>query len=188
MNRNIICLSIFSLFAACNSAEVAVSTGVESGALISRHKGEQLLVTISEVSVHVVSNDEGDVCDESGQDAACDDSFIPVFEGEQVLDLFTDGELSTFLDTAKIPAGKITQVRLLLSNANWIQENISLPVQCSSCDETGLKLVPSGKLEVQEGEVLALDLVFDSELSLRFSETEARLNPVVHLRSEITEQ
>ena len=83
-----------------------------------------------------------------------------------------------------MPAGRVTQVRLFLSDPTWLlPDGTALPVQCSSCDETGLKLVPSGSLEVTEGEQLTINLLIDSEQSLTFTPDEVRLRPVVHLEA-----
>lgn len=181
--RRYLTLAATLFFAACaSSPTVETSVGVESGSLSSEHEGEQLLLTLQKITLHVADSD----CDENAADESCvpkEDSFIAVFEGEETLDLFSPGNASTLLSDATIPAGKITQIRLFFSGATWVKDGVSLPVLCSSCEETGLKLVTSGQVEAQEGEVLSLELLFDAELSLRFSPTEARLAPVVHLQA-----
>jgi hypothetical protein len=181
-------LSLSVLFAvACSNAAVEVSAGVQGRPPTSVREGDQLLLNIAKVSVHV-ANEGGVPCNNPGRRQECDDGFITIFEGAQNIDLFNTSELTTFLGTTTVPAGRLTQVRLFLSDANWIREDISLPVFCPSCDKTGLKLVPSDELEVQEGEVLSLDILFDAEHSLIFFETEVLLKPVIHIQANITEQ
>jgi hypothetical protein len=168
-----------SFFAACGRTQVEMSTSVESGSLAAEHVGEKLLVNIRQIKVYVIKDKDSKA--PSGQSS--DNSFISVFEGKQSIDLFSPSELTKLLSISSIPPGEISQIRLVLDpEVTWSKGGETIPVQCSSCQLTGLKLVPSAVLEVKRGELLSIELLFDAQGSLTFDQSGARLDPVIHVK------
>lgn len=171
-------------------------TEVPEGEAPGTAEGEasRLWITIARVDVHAV--DAGDAPEDRGAGAAgkpeapgpdaaggeASSGWVTVFEGEQRLDLLEEGAAEAFLGSAEVPAGKLTQVRLLLSGDPTLEAaGESLAVSCPSCAETGLKIVTAGQVEAPEGGVLRLTLDFDASTSL-VKEGEAYvLKPVVRV-------
>lgn len=190
--------SLFLSVSVAGCAGGFVEVELSSNALTGEPGAEptrSLLITVTEVDVHVVEKGgrdqeraapegEIEVADaETAADAEQErNGWVRVFEGEQQINLLDAAAVSAFLGGAAVPAGKITQLRLVLADdALLLEGDQSLPVACPSCTETGLKLNPSGKLEVAEGGTLSLRLEFDQEGSLLEDSEGLRMSPVIKL-------
>lgn len=145
------------------------SEGSGSGSGSQKH----LVITVNQVKLHVAATGAGEDSGRSGWKMA--------FSGETKVDLFDATTVEALLGTIDVPAGKITQVRLMLSDAELVDGETRTPVTCSSCSETGLKIILGGKIDVVEGDRLHLSLDVDQALSLTHDETGYRLAPVIKL-------
>jgi hypothetical protein len=184
-----------ALLAACAAdgrVEVAMSSApltVAPGGPAARD-WPHLVVSVTRVDVHVAATDavptpaDGPVTRAAEDDGADDDgTWVTVFSGTHALDLYDTVATSAFLGAASVPAGRITQVRLVLAaEAMLIMGDATITVACPSCTQTGIKIVPHGTLEVPAGGTLALDLVFDQAASLESDGAGGfRLSPVIRL-------
>jgi hypothetical protein len=172
--HNALGFGFIALLSGCAGGRIEVS--VASSELNGAPVQGSLFVTVTRVDVHVAGQgqDDRDI-DENG--------FISVFEGEARVNLSDLAATREILGASAVPAGKVTQVRLILADDAVIDDGAGnlTPVSCSSCNETGLKLNPSGKLEVPEGGTLDLVLDFDVNTSLSATGSGFRLDPVIKL-------
>ena len=146
--------------------------------------GPRLILNVTRVDVHIAGDDESDDPPHPpGSPPPHDDGggWITVFSGVAQVDLLLAGSVETFLGSAVVPAGKVTQIRLVISDATWIEGAVTKPVACSSCSQTGLKIVTMGKLFVPAGGTLHVTLDFDRDHSLSADKDGYRLNPVVKI-------
>lgn len=148
----------------------------------------RLALTIGEVSVHVAGDAEGDDAsrgeDEGSTGGADEAGWITVFSGEAEVDLLDAMSIEEFLGSNEVPAGKVTQVRLVLTGAELVDGSIRIPVSCPSCSESGLKIVTAGGLEVSSGDTLHLTLDVDQASSLTQDESGYRLDPVIKVTAK----
>lgn len=176
------------------SVELGVTAqALETSTLPPEGPGEaaqkHLVVTIDEVKLHVAVTGADDDADEDAipgtdTDAETDtgkSGWRTAFSGETTINLFDATSTEALLSTIEVPAGKITQVRLVLSGAELVEGATKTPVTCPSCAETGLKIILGGKVDVLDGDKLHLDLDFDQASSLTQDEAGYRLAPVVKL-------
>jgi hypothetical protein len=171
------------------SAVVAASdAGVSSDAGVPA--GPELILDISRVDVHVAGNDAPDDDPKGtltgggtvgGPDPHDGGGWVTVFTGAAHVDLLRAGSVETFLGSAAVPAGKVTQIRLVLAGATFIDGATTALVTCPSCTQTGLKIVTMGKLFVPSGGTLHVTLDFDREHSLSTGTDGIRLDPVVKI-------
>jgi hypothetical protein len=169
------------LLALGSAADAGSATPVDAGAVASH-----LVLTVTRVEVHVAGLDGPDDDPPAGPPGAPvmngdDGGWITVFSGTASVDLLKAASVEIFLGSTVAPAGKITQIRLVLSDATWVDGAVLLPVACPSCNETGLKIVTMGKLFVPVGGTLHVTLDFDQEHSLQASADGYRLDPVVKI-------
>lgn len=80
-----------------------------------------------------------------------------------------NGAMAVIANPTQIPAGKITQMRLILGDDNYVVETINavstpLPLAISSQDKTGLKINLNSEVLVNQTMVVTLD--FDAEKSI----------------------
>jgi hypothetical protein len=148
--------------------------------------GAQLLLDVERVDVHVAGS--GDMDDDppagltgGGPNHGDDGGWITVFAGAAQVDLLQPGAVETFLGSAPTPAGKVTQIRLVLAHATWVDGATATPVACPSCGTSGLKIVTMGKLVVPNGGILHVTLDFDREHSLHVGTDGTRLDPVIKI-------
>jgi hypothetical protein len=152
--------------------------------------GPRLLLTVQRVDVHIAGDDSHD--DQPvppgspprpphPDDDDDDGGWITVFSGVAQVDLLAAGSVETFLGSAAVPSGKVTQIRLVISDAVWVDGAVTKPVVCNSCTHTGLKIVTMGKLFVPAGGTLHVTLDFDRDHSLSTDKDGYRLNPVVKI-------
>jgi hypothetical protein len=143
-----------------------------------------LQVTIRAVRVHVGADDADEVTGTDGGvvEDVDGDGWATVFEGAAILDLADADATALFLGGAEVPAGPITQIRLVLDGApSYISGDQSHEVSCPSCTTSGLKIVTRGSLVLGDGEHLALDLAFDPATTLELTPAGYRMAPVVKL-------
>lgn len=91
-------------------------------------------------------------------------------------------EVDTVLSPSQpIPAGKITQVRIILGDDNTVVvDGQAFPLLLSSQDETGLKINVNRVFDADESATLLLD--FDAGVSvIEEGNGSYRLKPVIHL-------
>jgi len=142
-----------------------------------------LAVTVSRIDVHVV---ESGANEKGAEEGATSNGWITIFEGEQPIDLFDPRAVDTVLGESEVPAGKVTQVRLVLANDAVLVDSLgSRPIACPSCAATGIKVVTAGDVEVDSGGVLRLKLDFDADASLVEAGGGLVLKPVVRVESEV---
>jgi hypothetical protein len=177
----------------CQSGEGTVEVGFAStgqaltAATADAGAGPHLFLTVARVDVHVAGEGSPDDDDHPGGVAGgpssppSDGGWITVFSGAAKVDLLDTGAVETFLGSAATPSGKITQIRLILSDATWTDGTISSPVACPSCSQTGLKIVTMGKLVVPAGGTLHVTLDLDREHSISSTSQGFRLDPVVKI-------
>jgi hypothetical protein len=146
-----------------------------------------LVVTVNALRVHVGDDDDDSapVVNDAGvaeDDDAAGGGWHTVFTGAAQLDLADADATALFLGTAEVPAGKITQIRLVLDGAPvyTTADGAAHDVTCPSCTTSGLKIVTRG-LVLEGGDHLALDLVFDPATELSLTPTGYRMMPVVKL-------
>ena len=165
---------------------------LETTALPSEGSGptaaqKHLVVTVDQVKLHVaVTGADNEADDDSAPEADTSTDMTTsgwktALSGSTDVDLLDATATEALLGTIVVPAGKITQVRLVLSDAKLIDGDKTLPVTCSSCAETGLKIILGGKVNVVDGDRLHLQLDFDQATSLTHDEAGYRLSPVIKL-------
>ena len=150
--------------------------------------GPHLLLNVRRIDVHVAGADDSDSPDATPlppppNPPPPDDEggWVTIFSGAVSLDLLQPGSVETFLASATVPAGKITQIRLVLADAVWVEDGRTQPVTCPSCTQTGLKIVTMGKVVVPQGGTLHITLDFDRDHSVRAEKDGYRLDPVVKI-------
>jgi hypothetical protein len=166
-----------------SSGQPLVANASDGGTVV----GPRLVLDVTRVDVHVAGDGmpddpPGGLTGTSGGPPAHDDGgWITVFAGAAEVDLMQPGSVETFLGSAPTPAGKVTQIRLVLAAATWLDGTSVVPVACPSCTQTGLKIVTMGKLFVPSGGTLHVTLDFDAEHSLHTDTGGFRLDPVVKI-------
>jgi hypothetical protein len=164
----------------------AVAPDLDAGAPIDTDGGvgPRLVLTVQRVDIHVAGGDDDDPPPAPPGNIPPDDDeggWVTVFSGIAQVDLMQAGSVETFLGSGPVPAGKITQIRLVISDAVWLEGGISTPVTCPSCTKTGLKIVTMGKVVVPAGGTLHVTLDFDRDHSLHTEKDGLRLDPVVKI-------
>jgi Domain of unknown function (DUF4382) len=177
--------------AASDSTPNGATTG-DGGAIAPRPV--RLEVTVLRVDVHVASrddaNDDGPFDDKivravggdkrSGGEE--DGSWVTVFTGPQRLDLLEDGVTEAFLAAAWVPAGRVTQIRLVLADdVVLIEGPTRIAIKCPSCSESGLKIVTAGRLELPARGRVHIKLELDAERSLVLLGGAKHLAPVIKI-------
>ncbi|WP_437963830.1 DUF4382 domain-containing protein [Sorangium sp. So ce260] len=140
-----------------------------------------LVVTVTEVSVHVAGDEGSPGGDGESADRAGEQGWTTLFSGEVKVDLLDAVSTEEFLGSNEVPAGKITQVRLVLAGAELVDAAGTSPVSCPSCSESGLKIVTEGTVEVSPGGTLHLTLDVDQASSLTQDESGYHLDPVIKI-------
>ncbi|WP_437573234.1 DUF4382 domain-containing protein [Sorangium sp. So ce887] len=143
----------------------------------------RLAVTITEVSVHIAGDEgsPGGDGDSADREDAGEKGWTTLFSGEVKVDLLDAMSTEEFLGSNEVPAGKITQVRLVLAGAELVDAAGTSPVSCPSCSQSGLKIVTEGAVEVSPGGTLHLTLDVDQASSLTQDESGYRLDPVIKI-------
>ncbi len=95
--------------------------------------------------------------------------------------------LDTLLGSAELPAGKISQIRLVLGSENTIKESgVIKPLSTPSAQQSGLKLKVNATLE--EGVTYTIKLDFDAARSIVRAGNSGKYNlkPVIRAMEEAT--
>ncbi len=109
--------------------------------------------------------------------------WVTVFSGDRVIDISAGSSLHEILGAVEVPAGRVTQIRLVLaSTAQLIDGNEITDLACGSCEQSGLKIVPGGPITLEPGEREQLVLAFDVEQSVVQEGDAVRLKPVIRLQ------
>jgi hypothetical protein len=159
--------------------EVTVPSSGGSGSGSGSGSQRHLAVTVSDVLVHVAAHGADHEAREGAAPRAGESGWFTVFSGKTRVDLLDAITTEALLDSVTVPAGKITQVRIVLTDAELIEGTKRTAVSCPSCSETGLKIVTEGKVEAAAGDTLHLALDFDQARSLTLEEGVYRLGPVI---------
>jgi hypothetical protein len=174
----------------CQSSEGTVEVGLAmSGQPLTAtatSSAPHLFLTVTRVDVHVAGEGEPDDDRPGGLAGGPitvdhDGGWITVFSGAARVDLLEVGSVETFLGSAPTPSGKLTQIRLILADAAWVDGAATASVACPSCSQTGLKIVTMGKLFVPAGATLHVTLDFDREHSIHTTTDGFRLDPVIKI-------
>jgi hypothetical protein len=101
-----------------------------------------------------------------------------------LLDL-QNGVTAAITDGGLIPVGKISQMRLLLGDDNYVViDSIVYPLDLSSQDKTGLKINLNTEIQAQDSIEITVD--FDAEKSIiQTGNGKFKLKPVVKLEDVI---
>jgi hypothetical protein len=187
------------VIAGCGGGDATVEVGVTAQPLQASAPSEggteeavrrHLVVTLTEVNVHVAGDAEqdeagqaspGDDDGSSHDESAGESGWSTIFSGEVKLDLLDASSTEKLLGSSEVPAGKVTQVRLVLTDAELVEGSTTSPVSCPSCSESGLKIVTEGAVEVSPGGTLHLTLDFDQARSLTQEQSGYRLDPVIKI-------
>jgi Domain of unknown function (DUF4382) len=169
----------------------AKGSGLDSMGAVDTHGNpagstvRALQVTVKEVQIGVVAGGAVEVNDPQhgqGGTPAEGEAWTTVFTGSRVVDLTDAAAAEAFLGSVDVPAGRVTQVRLVLDGDPMLTVGgVPFPCVCPSCSESGIKIVPQGNLVVAAGDRLHLTLDFDAQASLRLDGTTWRMDPVIHL-------
>ncbi len=135
---------------------------------------QQVNIDIQQVEVHSESGNQT-----GGWKA------LEVQKGVYNLLELTNG-LDTLLATAELPAGRISQIRLILGNNNTLKiAGVVSPLSTPSTQQSGLKL--NVQAELKEGVTYTILLDFDAAKSiLEKGNGTFSLKPVIHALSEPT--
>lgn len=169
------------------TAQPIQATGLPTEGPAPTAAQKRLVITVDQVKLHVAVKGADDEAEDDltpEADTSTDmttSGWKMAFSGSTDVDLLDATATEALLGTIVVPAGKITQVRLLLSDAKLIEGDKTTPVTCSSCAETGLKIILGGKVDVVDGDRLHLQLDFDQATSLTHDGAGYRLAPVVKL-------
>ena len=124
---------------------------------------QQVNVDIQKVSVHMSGGSWID---------------LPTHSGVYNLLMLQNGIDTSLVNTTQLPAGKITQMRLLLGIHNTVMvDSVVYNLTVPSGSETGIKLV--GNIVVNPNQTLVVKLDFDANASVVLSGTTYQLKPVV---------
>jgi hypothetical protein len=112
-----------------------------------------------------------------------DSAWITVFRGSESIDLVQGVTTAVPLGAAAAPTGEVTAVRLVLaSQATLTVGDLTFPVSCPSCQESGLKIFVDDDAPVVAGGHLLLTLDFDLRASMSFDGQGFRLQPVIRIK------
>ncbi|MCB0395947.1 MAG: DUF4382 domain-containing protein [Flavobacteriales bacterium] len=111
-------------------------------------------VEIERVDIHLVSDQNGGEWIE-----------LPTESGKYDLLELQNGIDTPLVDVSNLPAGKITQLRMILGSNNELDINGTLtPMKVPSGSQTGIKVV--GKMELDPNQTLVVRLDFDAGASV----------------------
>ncbi len=149
------------LFSACkkdetgNNASAADKSSITIKLTDSPGNYQQVNVDIKTVSVHLVPNNgSGEWID------------LPTKSGIYDLLKLQNGIDTTIVDTVKLAAGKITQMRLLLGSNNTVMEDSVIhPMKVPSGTQSGIKLI--GPQTINANQHIQIKIDFDAQQSVQ---------------------
>jgi hypothetical protein len=151
--------------------------------------GAQLVVKVLRIDVAVVAADDiagvlpaddhadGHAMPSATPDVPATTSWITVMDTPTAIDLFDTSGVHGLVANLIVPAGRITQMRLVLApDPTYVAPDgtTSAPT-CPSCTETGIKVVMPGTLTVAPGSTVDLTLDFTAT----FDAARGMLDPVI---------
>ena len=159
------------------------------------HRSAHVRIKVKEIRLHVSGNDEPskgnsaakgapanaeDSADGDGKDGG--NGWVTVFSGERTIELDHTVTLDSMVGSAHARPGKITQLRLILDGAAVLVEGgVETPIACSSCDTSGLKVIPRGEARLESGGHHRFVIAFDIDKSLIDEGGQLRMKPVLRL-------
>jgi hypothetical protein len=103
----------------------------------------------------------------------------------QAIDL-REGANRITLGSAVVPAGRLTQIRLVLDgDAVLTTGDVHTDIACPSCTTSGLKLLVDDDVEIPAGGSVKLTLVFDLAGTALQAAAGSKLGPVVHVDASL---
>ncbi|HXU27161.1 MAG TPA: DUF4382 domain-containing protein [Bacteroidia bacterium] len=162
-----IALSI-TLFNACKKDTTTTGAPPANGSMAVRLTDapgnfQQVNVDIQQVSVHMSGGSWID---------------LPTHTGIYNLLVLQNGIDTSLVNTTVLPAGKITQMRLILGTHNTVMvDSVVYPLTVPSGSQTGIKLI--GNETVNPNQLLIVKLDFDANASVVASGTTYQLKPTV---------
>jgi hypothetical protein len=191
-------LAILGACSGSNGASATLEVGSTSSALsgppvqADPSAAPYVEVTVTEISAHVAGGDDGDGEGKASpkppgpeiEDAPSGDGWVIVFEGRETIRLGDRTDLEALLGAGPIPAGKVTQIRLVIADATLVSGATRTPLACSSCGQTGLKIVTRGKVSVPVGGTYHVTLDFDLDTSLHADGDGWRIEPTIKVDGE----
>lgn len=104
---------------------------------------------------------------------------LPTHSGVYDLLLLQNGIDTTLVNTTQLPAGKITQMRLILGANNTVVDNNNVVYNLTvpSGSETGIKLI--GNIIVNPNQTLVVKLDFDASASIIQNGSGYQLKPTI---------
>lgn len=201
---------LFAAIASCSgNSDGSLELGVTATALspatlraerVSTTSG--LRLTITSVRIHVADAgkgddpmmpgkpDDNDDKDKDKGDKNKDDDkgngWLTIFSGTETVDLFAAVATETVIGSIPMTGGKLTEIRVVLANNPvLVVDGISMPVQCPSCTESGIKVIMPKAIALAQGSTLNLALEIDQNASLSLDGGFWRLDPVIHLKEAI---
>lgn len=150
-----------------------------------------LTLAVKQIDVHIAAEgdaERGLAGGEAGETLGSDEEeieaggWLTVAAGVE-LDL-RPGDNHIDLGEAVVPAGKLTQVRLVLDRDVTLRDGAdTILVPCPSCLTSGLKLVVDDHAEIPEGGEAQLTLMFDLEATALQIGAGSKLGPVIHAQA-----
>jgi hypothetical protein len=179
------------------------ATPTDGGASLAAPTGWQLWITILEARIHIGDDEPmtaeappGGVPEgpdttgpERGDDGAIatseddDPEWHVVFKGTRRFDLLDPRSTETLLGAEVLPAGRLTQARLVTAGtAELVSPTATITLKCPSCTESGLKVRLADQPTVAAGQQVHITLLFDAQNSISAMRDHAMLTPVVRAR------
>ncbi len=161
-----VALSI-TLFNACKK-DTTTTSPAANGSMAVRMKDapgdfQQVNIDIQQVSVHMSLGNWID---------------LPTRAGIYNLLVLQNGIDTSLVNVTALPAGKITQMRLILGTHNTVMvDSVVYPLTVPSGSQTGIKLI--GNETVMPNQLLVVNLDFDANASVVQSGTTYQLKPTV---------
>lgn len=161
----------------------ALRTTDPAPSIAGQAEPRHLVVTVTEVSLHVEMSSASNsaIVKPALEKDTTTSGWIAAFTGKTQVDLFEAASREELLGSIDVPAGTITQVRLVFAGAELVDGATRTAVACPSCSESGLKILPEGKVEVAAGGALHLALDFDQTKSLSQNASGYQLDPVIEI-------
>ncbi len=139
---------------------------------------ERVEVTISNIQVHIAEyySEGNETGNETGNYTENGGSWITVVEEAQTFDLIEIEDVTEFLGSAELDAGKYTQVRLNVDSAfatiNGTDHDLKIP-------SGNVKLV--NEFDIEENETTTLTLDFDAQESVHASGKDYIMRPTIRI-------
>jgi hypothetical protein len=146
----------------------------------------RLQFTVKEIDVNIVpiaSTGNGDDSEPEDREPQDGSNWVTI-AGERQIDLSAGIATDITFDPATIPAGRITQTRLVLEGdaVLWIGSE-QATVKCPSCSTSGLKLMSNDDVIIPPGGSVLLKLTFDLGMLGQKHNGSFQLGPVVRVEA-----